>query len=979
VATTDANGHSTRFEYDELNRLTRQIDALGGVSSITYDAVGNIVAQTDELGRTTRYAYDSRDRQTQITDALNGITKFGYDAVNNLLSLTDQLNRTTQYSYDALNRRIKVTDPLNHATTYAYDGVDNLTAVTDALGHTTSYSYDVLNRRTAVTNALGDTATITYDAINNITAVTDELGRTTKYSYDKRNWQAAVTDPLGNTTTRTYDANGNVVAIADTLGHTTRYRYDALNRQSAVIDALNQTTTTTYDALGNILSITDPVGNTTSYTYDALDRLITDTNQLDKTRSYSYDAVGNRIAATDRNGRKRTFTYDALDRQSQEKWLDASGNAIRMFSYSFDAASQLTTANDPNSAYNYTYDVAGRLTSVNNTGTLGVPNVLLNYTYDGVGNRLSVTDTINGQLRGTEAFTYDELNRVIRITHSGNGVADKRVDMAYDAASQMTSLTRYADLIGTQRVADSNYIYDLVGRLTRLTHAKGATTFADYTLVYDAANRITSFTSPDGTSNYSYDVTDQLLGTDHSYQNDEAYSYDANGNRTNTGYQTGTNNRLLSDGRYTYEYDGEGNRTKRTEIATSKATEYTWDYRNRLTRVVTKDAAGNVIKQAEYTYDVFDRRIAKSVDPDGSGSATATVERLVYDGDNIALVFDGNGNQTHRYLYGPGVDQILADENASGQVLWALSDNQGTVRDLVDSAETIQNDITYDSFGQITSQTNPTVDTRYGYTGREFDAQTGQYYYRARYYDPGVGRFISEDPIEFDAGDPNLYRYVFNNPINLTDPSGNIAWVIPVIVGGLVLPLIADALAPDGVQAPTNPCDIVPGLDNSNKRAVIEIGLGMGVDAAPGVAKAGRNIIDDALKNLDNFRPPSPRWEPVPVGGGLSGGGSSGAPGGFGPFGPGLGTQSAAGGALGEAGKPFLSSGEDPIGLFPREPKPQLDGSGFQPPKATYDKHGRLTNGKYTLDQPGMEPHTTGSLAQGKSQFLSELMQIKPY
>ncbi len=784
LAQTDPNGHLTRFVYDDLNRLIQQTDAKGGVATTSYDAVGNVVAQTDELGRITRYTYDNLNRQTQITDASGGITKFGYDAAGNLLSLTDQLNHTTQYTYDALNRRTKVTDPLGNSTSYAYDGVDNLTAVTDALGRTTQMGYDALNRRTATIDALGNTTTTAYDAFGNAIALTDELGRTTKFTYDGRNLQTAVIDPLGHTTTSQYDAHGNLVAIADALGNTSRYRYDANNRKTAVIDPNGQTTTTSYDAVGNVLTIADPVGNTTSYSYDALDRVVTDTNELGKTRSYQYDAVGNRIAATDRNGRKRTFTYDALDRQTAEKWLDANGNPIRTINYSFDAASQLTAAGDLDSAYAYTYDAAGQLTSVDNTGTKGLPKVVLGYTYDAFGNRLSVTDAITGQLHGTEVYTYDALNRVTRITQSGNSVVNKRVDMVYDAASQMTGLTRYADLAGTQSVANSTYSYDAAGRLTQLTHNRGATTLAALAWVYDVANRITRFTSPDGISNYTYDATDQLTSTDRSFQSDEAYNYDANGNRTNTGYQTGSNNRLLSDGLYNYEYDNEGNRTKRTSIATGEVTEYTWDYRNRLTQVVTKDTAGNVIKSADYTYDVFDRRIAKSVDPDGAGSALATVERYVYDGDNIALVFDGNGTSSHRYLYGSGVDSFLADENASGQVLWALSNNQGTVRDLVDSTGTIQNHITYDSFGQITTQTNTAVDFRFGYTGRELDQETGQYYYRARYYDAGVGRFISEDPIGFTAGDANLYRYVGNSPLNATDPSGN-DWTIPM-PGGLL-------------------------------------------------------------------------------------------------------------------------------------------------------------------------------------------------
>jgi RHS repeat-associated protein len=138
----------------------------------------------------------------------------------------------------------------------------------------------------------------------------------------------------------------------------------------------------------------------------------------------------------------------------------------------------------------------------------------------------------------------------------------------------------------------------------------------------------------------------------------------------------------------------------------------------------------------------------------------------------IILSFDGNGTQTHRYLHGMGVDQILADENSQGKTLWTLADTQGTVRDLVDESGVILNHITYDSFGKITNQTNAAVSTIFGYTGREYDGETGQYYYRARYYDQNVGRFISEDPLGFAAGDTNIYRYVGNSPTNYRDPSG---------------------------------------------------------------------------------------------------------------------------------------------------------------------------------------------------------------
>ncbi|KAI9129302.1 FG-GAP-like repeat-containing protein [Acaryochloris sp. CCMEE 5410] len=797
VAITDELGRTTSFTYDDRDWLAQVTDPLNGVMSYSYDGVGNITSMTDELGRTTRYEYDDLYRQIGITDPLNQTSRFSYDAVGNLLSATDELNRTTTYEYDALYRQTSVSDPLNHTTTFGYDAVDNLVSVTDALGRITRYEYDDLDRETTRFNALGDTHSYTYDAVDNVIAVTDELGRVTTFAYDDRDLRTSVTDALGHTTTTEYDGVRNVTAIIDALGHTTRYGYDALDRQTSETDAIGQVTTYAYDLVGNLLQITDPENNSTSYTYDALDRRITDTNELGDTRRYAFDAVDNLIGMTDRNGRQLEYTYDDLDRQTEEIWLDAAGNPIRTFSYIYDAADQLTAISDLDSAYTYTYDLAGRLITVDNAGTPGVPNVLLTYTYDAVNNMLTVTDTIEGQVSGLEEYTYDALDRVIRLTQSGNGVTEKRVDFAYDVASQMTGSTRYADLAGTQLVAQSDYTFDLAGRLTNLTHSRDSVVIADYRWDYDAANRIIRFTSPDGTSDYNYDDRNQNTGSDHSYQDDEAYSYDNNGNRTNAGYETGGNNRLLSDGTYTYTYDGEGNRITRTEITTGEVTEYTWDYRNRLTGVVTKDSAGNVIQDVEYGYDVYDRRIEKTVDPDGDGPESEQTERFVYDGDHIALVFDENGEQTHRYLHGPQIDQVLAEEIANGEVRWALADNQGTIRDVIDNDGNVLNHVTYDSFGQITSETNPETDFRFGYTGREFDEETGKYFYRARYYDARVGKFISEDPIGFSAGDVNLSRYVFNSPVNFTDPSGNAAFIaIPlgiklgeVILAGTIIGL----------------------------------------------------------------------------------------------------------------------------------------------------------------------------------------------
>jgi RHS repeat-associated protein len=527
-----------------------------------------------------------------------------------------------------------------------------------------------------------------------------------------------------------------------------------------------------------------------TFTYDGNDRLTSETNALGATRTFSYDAAGNRTSLSDRNGKTREFSFDPLNRLTSEIWI-GDGRTINS---SYDAAGQLTQINDADATYNYAYDLDGRLLSVNNTGTAGSPSVLMSYGYDAAGNVLSAMDSINGTPAGTNTYTFDPLNRVTRMQQSGTGVTNKRVDYAYNAVGQPINVKRFSDLAGTQPVAETTHTFDSLNRLTAINHSKGGVPLAAYDYSFDANSRITGVTNRDGMSINTYDDTDQLTGVDRSFQPDEAYTYDANGNRTNPGYVTGANNRLLSDGKFNYEYDGEGNRTKRIDILTGAVTEYGWDYRNRLTQVVEKDSSGTVINQSSNTYDPNDLRIGRT--------ENGIAERFVYgQNQNIALEFDSSGSLTNRYLYGDDIDTLLADEPTSGSVLWAFGDNLGTVRDVTDNSGTVSNHLTYGAFGNVTNETNPSSGMRFGFTGRDLDRDSGLNYYRSRYYGSDIGRFISEDRIGFAAGDANLYRYVKNSPVGAIDPSGNVK--IELVLNPLVrapvttYPLIRGTLIPD--------------------------------------------------------------------------------------------------------------------------------------------------------------------------------------
>lgn len=238
---------------------------------------------------------------------------------------------------------------------------------------------------------------------------------------------------------------------------------------------------------------------------------------------------------------------------------------------------------------------------------------------------------------------------------------------------------------------------------------------------------------------------------------------------------------------------------RQVTIATGAEIDNVYDVRNRLTSVTNKDSSGRVTQVVGYTYDMFGDLIGRSLTVNtytGSSTtpttSTTTTARFVFDGNQMVLAFDGSGNLTDRILNGPSVDQVLADEHYSsptaspttaGSTLWMLGDNAGTIRDIVDNSGTLQDHLTYNSFGVLTGQSGPAAygatDVIFGgYTGAFYDSATGLQYHNdsstgitGRWYNPELQRWMSEDPI-FPLSGSNPYGYSNNAPTNFTDPSG---------------------------------------------------------------------------------------------------------------------------------------------------------------------------------------------------------------
>jgi RHS repeat-associated protein len=269
--------------------------------------------------------------------------------------------------------------------------------------------------------------------------------------------------------------------------------------------------------------------------------------------------------------------------------------------------------------------------------------------------------------------------------------------------------------------------------------------------------------------NFGYDALQRLVsgGT---VALPETYSYDAEGNRLvshlSAAHTTDAGNRLIQDDTFDYTYDDNGNLASKTDRVTLAVTSYTYDAQDQLIRIDFPDTTF-----ATYAYDALGRRIAKDVD-DGAGGREVTA--YVYDGprdnSNILMEFDGTGAFLARYAHGDRVDQPLA-MSRGGQDYYVHTDHQGSVIRVTDSVGAVVNSYEYDAYGRrLTAVAG--VEIAYGYTGREYDAESGLMFYRARTYDPATGRFLQTDPLGFTAGDANLYRYVGNKPVNFRDPSG---------------------------------------------------------------------------------------------------------------------------------------------------------------------------------------------------------------
>ncbi|WP_433297556.1 polymorphic toxin-type HINT domain-containing protein [Actinoplanes sp. CA-030573] len=827
LTVTDPRGGVTTFKYDENgDRISSiapsvSVESGGNPAQTTnptvttgYNAFGEAVAVRDALGNVAHSKYDRMGRVVETDGptytspagpavSAPPVVKTKYDALGNVVEATDGRQHVTYYTYDRLNRVVQKdspggTDSERLVTKYTYTRSGKPLSTVSPTGIRTEATYDDLDRQVTATTferkpvARTLTITTTYNDAGNAIQVTSPGGLVGKSTYNAAGEQLSVTDPAGVTTQQGYDGFGNAVRQTDGAGRTTRHDFNGYGDMVTEIKLAPDGTelrreTYDHDDNGNVTAVTDALKKKTTFEYNVLDQLVKQIEPTSATTSitttFGYDASGHRTRYTDGNGNATYYGVNSLGLTesvtepattaqpalTDRRWLvayDLNGNATTLVapggvtrSRTYDAANRLIaesgSGGDATAASRgLTYDQESRPTVITSGG--GSANT---FGYDDRGDLLTATGP-----SGNSSFTYDDDGALTSRTDAAGtatfGYTKGRVSTMKDGASGVTQTLGY-DAAGVLKSIDygagrvRGYGYDDLGRLTSDTlKNSGGGTVSSITYKYDLTDKVigkdTTGTAGAGSNVYGYDDAGRLTSWT-SASGTVQYGYDNAGNRTRAGPKTATydeRNRLLSDSDYTYAYTPRGTMASRTSSGLTD--KYSFDAFDRMT-----GAEGET-----YVYDGLNRVINRN------GALFS------YSGTDQDPVSDG----TEKYGRGPD-GALLSVSSTGGGVKLTISDEHDDVVgafNVGSSLGSLDSSTAYDPFGTKTATTGS--QSNVGYQGDWTDPDTGQVDMGARWYDPGIGAFVSRDTVDYTTGDSvlaNKYAYAADDPLGNNDPTGN--------------------------------------------------------------------------------------------------------------------------------------------------------------------------------------------------------------
>ena len=808
----DDFGAKMRYDYDCLGNVTLEerviADGVHSVIHYAYNKNGWLVQRTEEIqgngpvqAAVTRYAYDANGNLTKITTPKGSEIRRSYDADDRLteervLDRKNGIDRRVQYAYDAagnvLKQAILGTDGECLESSTRYDLKDRATHRTNPAGGVIRYLYDRNDRLRKEIRPYGyepesdDGAGVsyTYDSRGNRLRTTNALGEVVQeLSYNLRNQPVIQKDTFGNRTELSYELDGKIKDIRR-LGNGNRnhqrilqqYEYNARRQITGVVDGNRNPISYDVDSWGRITGIgfadggkegyeytpagqvsrtIDGNGNAVQYRYNSLGKISVRIDQLGDTETFRYDEEGNLSLHIDRDGRQLQRACNVFGQPVYEKASDAEGKHTNISTWHYDSLGRVTRAVCDGKSYEYIYDAYGNLKEKRSNGKR-----LVSYTHDRAGQITEIRDPEGVCTR----YEYDILGRRSRI-YNNDGL---EVRYGYDALNRIRHI-RYGNGVETA------YTYDGDGNIRTLETRAGENVLISFAYRYEgngnrtakagtqaALGGITSEITAGNNAldiSYNYDVRGQLLEERRNGAS-VCYAYDKAGNRIRKTdaqgeirYLYNEKNQLVEEespaDRKQFSYDRQGGIIEEKNAAGTRL--FSYNSRRQQTRVETEN--GSV---QENRYDAEGLRFELLE----NGRRTSFV---YHDGE--LLQEEGREEQKTSYHLGAGMEAFRRGQELS----YYHRDEQLSTVFVTDGQGEIRNSYQYDAFG-IPLETTEQLNNRIRYTGQQYDDVTGQYYLRARYYNPVAGRFMQEDVYQGDG--LNLYAYCGNNPVVYYDPSG---------------------------------------------------------------------------------------------------------------------------------------------------------------------------------------------------------------
>jgi RHS repeat-associated protein len=801
-----SDGEHFYFRYDFKQRTSWATDVLGRELEVRYNEDRRVVASRDYGGERYTIDLDEAGNMTGIGLPDGNRLAFKYDDFSRLIEETDPLGRTVKYTHHLNTTLITETIfPDGSIWKTRYDDKGNLIAETDALGHKTEYLNSDDGLPHTIIDATHKSKYLWWNSLAQVERFQDCSGKSTFYTYDDRQHLIAVTDALNQTTRLERKPDGVVLRIEHPDGTAESFTYNALGQVLTHTDGKGQTTRLLRTARGLPSSRQDAKGQRIRYEYDKAIRLTALVNENNAAYQFAYDASDRLIEEKRIDHLTRRFSYNLgghLTRVNEIGYGERAERPQRSTEFERDTIGRLLAKLNDDARQDYTYDEGDRLLSIARLPTsigkkLGVSEETLTFEYDLLGRLIKETTP-----QGALDYEYDPLSNLTTLTlptgqhlnhlYYGSGHLHQ-LNLDGQLISDMERDDLHREVYRTQGKLTSCFGYDAMGRkhwqfastlpaekLSQVHNAGIQTQLLvehGYNPIhrryeYDPAGELTrTLDKQRGEITYEYEANGQLHSRETGRIADsEEFRYDAAANRLNfntSQFDQVKDNRIKRWRDQEYAYDVWGNLIeKRVGITTLQT--FAYDCENRLVRAETL-TNGRLESVGTYRYDSLGRRVGKTAEINGQ------TEHKHFLWQGLRMLREETPWQSSLYIYEPGSYAPLArvDQNegeVAQRVYYFHTDQIGTPLEMTDVEGSIVWQATYKAWGEIEALAVNEVEQNLRFQGQYFDDETGLHYNTFRYYDPGVGRFITQDPIGLDGG-PNLYHYVLN-PTVWIDPLG---------------------------------------------------------------------------------------------------------------------------------------------------------------------------------------------------------------